>query len=106
MSNNKTLFMEQQKIAIKISRAQEMSYSEFIEFHKQFRPAGAKWHGVLPLPESIYKKLKPSKATESADRFLKDSTSAGGGLTSMGELADEMNEENGRGRQKDEKEGE
>lgn len=60
MQNNKFIFQEQQKIAIKLSRALEFSLQEFRDYNrannKALPPENVKFEPKLPSPDNIYYK--------------------------------------------------
>ena len=60
MQNNKFIFQEQQKIAIKLSRALELSLDEFRDYNRQMNknlpPVDVPYKNVLPAPDNIYYK--------------------------------------------------
>jgi len=62
MTNNKFIFQEQQKIAIKLSRALELTHDEFMEQLKKFRiqkfgpEQGDSFKSQLPSASTIYYK--------------------------------------------------
>lgn len=60
MQNNKFIFQEQQKIAIKLSRALELSIDEFRDYNRQMNknlpPESSRFQPLLPSPETIYYK--------------------------------------------------
>ena len=62
MQNNKYIFSEQQKIAIKLSRALEVSYEDFIDYLCQHRiknfgaTKGKDFKGIFPSAYLIYHK--------------------------------------------------
>jgi hypothetical protein len=59
MQNNKFIFQEQQKIAIKLSRALEMSVEDFQLYNRlnnRNLPADPSFLPVLPSPDNLYYK--------------------------------------------------
>lgn len=59
MQNNKFIFQEQQKIAIKLSRALEMSLEEFQQYNRlnnKALPSDPGFRPILPSPDNIYYK--------------------------------------------------
>ena len=65
--SNKQIFAEQQKIALKLSRATELSYEEFSEYMAQFRPP--RFKGVLPPAESIHPHASKRKFSTNAEKI-------------------------------------
>ncbi len=60
MQNNKFIFQEQQKIAIKLSRALEFTIEEFRDYNRSVNqnlpPDNGKFNPKLPSPDTIYYK--------------------------------------------------